>query len=132
GPDGSTWPTPAVVRPPELAVCWQLEDSHLFTRGEKPRDAAWTSLIPVETCRPPLVCRSPHERDVALSIDAGRPSDYSSSSRLRRRGPPARVTVRAAWSISRRWSRSRSVARLSCSFLPRPRPSSTLARPCLK
>src|SRR5205807_1083255 len=25
-----------------------------LTRGEKPRDAAWTSLIPVETCRPHL------------------------------------------------------------------------------
>src|SRR5205823_12731689 len=46
GPDGSTWPTLAVVSPPELAVCWQRDGSHVFTGGEKARDAAWTGLIP--------------------------------------------------------------------------------------
>src|SRR2546427_1546047 len=48
---GRHWP---LFRRPGLADCRQLCRSHLLTRGEKPRDAAWTSLIPVETCRPLL------------------------------------------------------------------------------
>jgi hypothetical protein len=57
-PDGSIRRALAGVRPPELAECWQLYRSLYLTRGEKPRDAAWTSLIPVETCRP-LLCEPP-------------------------------------------------------------------------
>src|SRR5881398_1567834 len=53
-PDGPIRRALTGVRPPELAECRQLYRSHLLTRGEKPRDAAWTSLIPVETCRPPV------------------------------------------------------------------------------
>jgi hypothetical protein len=51
-PVGPIRRTLAGVRPPELAGCWQLYRSLYLTRGEKPRDAAWTSLIPVETFRP--------------------------------------------------------------------------------
>src|SRR5204862_8240545 len=53
-PDGSIRRALTGVRPPELAGCRQLYRSLYLTRGEKPRDAAWTSLIPVETCRPLL------------------------------------------------------------------------------
>ena len=45
--------------------------------------------------------------------------------------PSTHRTFIARW-ISRRSSRSRASARLSCSFLPRARPIRTLARPCLK
>src|SRR5437867_10694138 len=55
-PDGSDRRALTGVRPPELAGCRQLYRSLYLTRGEKPRDAAWASLIPVETCRP-LLCR---------------------------------------------------------------------------
>src|SRR5207249_10267002 len=52
-PDGSIRRTLTGVKPPGLAECPQLYRYLLLTRGEKPRDAAWTSLIPVEACRPP-------------------------------------------------------------------------------
>src|SRR5438876_9425572 len=93
----------AVVRPPGLAVCWQLEGAHLLTRGEQPRDAAWTSLIPVEACRPHSLCYHAPFRD-----------------------------SRTAFSISRRVSFSRRAERLSWSFLPRASPISSFARPLLK
>src|SRR5206468_3870359 len=102
--------TLAGVRPPGLAVCWQLYRSLLLTRGEKPRDAAWTSLIPVEACRP---------------LNHWIFRKYSTRYHAPRRA------ARTDLSISRRTSRSRRADRLSWSFLPRARPSSTLARPAL-
>src|SRR5581483_4316343 len=80
-------PTLTVVRPPGLAECRQLYRSHLLTRGEKPRDAAWTSLIPVETCRPLLL----PDRLVAVTTDRDAPPAPPCPSRdgLRAHGSPS-------------------------------------------
>src|SRR5439155_24775064 len=133
----------AVVRPPGLAVCWQLEGAHLLTRGEQPRDAAWTSLIPVEACRP-LSSEGDSSPFRRLSHTFGvlrpaSPLTVEATAGLRGQSPrskhhyqaPRRVS-RTAFSISRFVSRSRRAERLSWSFLPRASPISSFARPLLK
>src|SRR5881396_1664507 len=97
-PDGPIRRALTGVRPPELAECRQLYRSLFLTRGEKPRDAAWTSLIPVETCRP-LHCDVLSQFTIAVTTArAGRHGPHGPSPV----GPHARATSNACRGASYR------------------------------